>query len=132
MVIISYTILLSILGVRYAFAIAILAGLARFVPYVGPVIVYIVMALVTLFQGGNYFNLQPIYYTLLTIALSILMDQIYDNLISPRIMGRSLGVHPADDGDGARLLHVDRRVVIGLGVVRGVVARLAQVSRKAF
>jgi predicted PurR-regulated permease PerM len=95
MVILSYTILLSILGVRYAFAIAILAGLARFVPYVGPIIVYIVMALVTLFQGGNYFNLQPIYYTLLTIILSILMDQIYDNLISPRIMGRSLGVHPA-------------------------------------
>lgn len=95
MVILSYTILLSILGVRYAFAIAIVAGLARFVPYVGPVIVYIVMALVTLFQGGNYFNLQPIYYTLLTILLSILIDQIYDNLVSPRIMGRSLGVHPA-------------------------------------
>jgi predicted PurR-regulated permease PerM len=95
MVILSYTILLSILGVRYAFAIAILAGLARFVPYVGPIIVYIVMALVTLFQGGNYFNLQPVYYTLLTIVLSIMMDQVYDNLVSPRIMGRSLGVHPA-------------------------------------
>jgi hypothetical protein len=50
---------------------------------------------VTLFQGGNYFNLQPIFYTALTIGLSILLDQIYDNLISPRIMGKSLGVHPA-------------------------------------
>src|SRR4030043_1689244 len=95
MVIISYTILLSILGVRYAFAIAILAGLARFVPYVGPFITYIVMGLVTLFQGGNYFNMQPVFYTMLVIVLSIIMDQIYDNLVSPRIMGRSLGVHPA-------------------------------------
>jgi len=95
LVIISYTILLSILGVRYAIAIAILAGLARFVPYVGPVITYIVMGLVTLFQGGNYFGLLPIYYTLLVIVLSIIMDQIYDNLVSPRVMGRSLGVHPA-------------------------------------
>ncbi len=95
LVIISYTILLSVLGVRYAFAIATLAGLARFVPYVGPLVTYIVLALVTLFQGGNYFNLQPFYYTLLTIALSIVMDQIYDNLVSPRIMGKSLGVHPA-------------------------------------
>ena len=95
MVIISYTILLSILGVRYAFAIAILAGLARFVPYVGPLITYIVMGLVTIFQGGNYFNLVPIYYTLLVILLSIIMDQVYDNLVTPRIMGRSLGVHPA-------------------------------------
>ena len=95
LVILSYTVLLSILGVRYAFAIAILAGLARFVPYVGPLITYIVMGLVTLFQGGNYFNLVPMYYTLLTIVLSILMDQIYDNLVSPRIMGKRLGVHPA-------------------------------------
>ncbi len=95
LVIISYTILLSILGVRYAIAIAILAGLARFVPYVGPALTYIVMGLVTIFQGGNYFNLQPIFYTLLVIVISAIMDQIYDNLVSPRIMGRSLGVHPA-------------------------------------
>jgi predicted PurR-regulated permease PerM len=95
LVIISYTILLSILGVRYAFAIAILAGLARFVPYVGPLITYVVMGLVTLFQGGNYLNMQPVYYTLLTIGLSVIMDQVYDNLVSPRVMGKSLGVHPA-------------------------------------
>jgi predicted PurR-regulated permease PerM len=95
LVIISYSILLSILGVRYGFAIAILAGLARFIPYIGPLITYIVMGLVTLFQGGNYFNLQPMIYTALCIGLSILMDQIYDNLVSPRIMGKSLGVHPA-------------------------------------
>jgi predicted PurR-regulated permease PerM len=95
MVILSYTVLLSILGVRFAFAIAILAGLARFVPYIGPLINYIVLGMVTLFQGGNYFNLAPIYYTILVIGLSILMDQIYDNLVSPRIMGKSLGVHPA-------------------------------------
>ena len=95
MVIISYLILLSILGVRYAFALAILAGIARFVPYIGPLITYIVMALVTLFQGGNYFNLQPVFYTALVIVLSIFMDQIYDNLVVPRVMGRSLGVHPA-------------------------------------
>lgn len=95
LVIISYTILLSILGVRYAFALAILAGVARFVPYIGPLITYIVMGLVTLFQGGNYFNLQQYIYTAIVIGLSILMDQVYDNLVVPRVMGKSLGVHPA-------------------------------------
>ena len=95
LVMISYSILLSILGVRYSIALAILAGLARFVPYIGPLITYIVIGLVTLFQGGNYFNLQPFFYTLLVIVLSILIDQVYDNLVAPRIMGRSLGVHPA-------------------------------------
>ena len=95
MVMITYSILFSILGVRYAFALALLAGLARFIPYVGPLITYIVIGLVTLFQGGNYFNLQPIFYTLLVIGLSLLVDQIYDNLVAPRIMGKRLGVHPA-------------------------------------
>jgi len=95
MVMITYSILLSVLGVRYSFALAILAGLARFVPYIGPLITYIVIGLVTLFQGGNYFNLQPFFYTVLVIILSIIVDQVYDNIVSPRIMGRSLGVHPA-------------------------------------
>jgi predicted PurR-regulated permease PerM len=95
MVIFTYMVLLSILGVRYAIALAILAGVARFVPYVGAYVTYVILALVTLFQGGNYFNLVPIYYTLITIGLSIAVDQVYDNLVSPRIMGRSLGVHPA-------------------------------------
>jgi predicted PurR-regulated permease PerM len=95
MVILSYTILLYILGVKYAIALAILAGLARFVPYIGAYVYYVILALVTLFQGGNYFSLAPIYYTLLCIGLSVALDQTYDNLVSPRIMGRSLGVHPA-------------------------------------
>jgi predicted PurR-regulated permease PerM len=95
MVILSYMILLSILGVRYAIAVAILAGLARFVPYIGAYVYYVILALVTIFQGGNYFGLAPIYYTLLCIGLCVLVDQTYDNLVSPRIMGRSLGVHPA-------------------------------------
>ena len=95
LIVICYTILLSILGVRYAFAIAVLAGIARFVPYVGPFITWTILGLVTFFQGGNYFNLQPVYYTILAIALALILDQIFDNLVSPRILGTSLGVHPA-------------------------------------
>ncbi len=95
LIVICYTILLSILGVRYAFAIAVLAGFARFVPYVGPFITWTILGLVTFFQGSNYFNLQPLYYTILAIALALILDQIFDNLVSPRILGTTLGVHPA-------------------------------------
>jgi predicted PurR-regulated permease PerM len=95
LVILSYSILLTILGVRYALAIAILAGLARFIPWVGPLVTYIVMGLVTIFQARNYFGLIPWQYTLLVLVLMILLDQTFDNLVSPRIMGQRLGVHPA-------------------------------------
>jgi predicted PurR-regulated permease PerM len=94
-VILTYSVLLAILGVRYSIAIAILAGIARFVPYLGPLIAYIVMGLVTIFQPGNYFGLEPWQYTLLVIGISFVVDQIFDNLVSPRILGQSLGVHPA-------------------------------------
>jgi predicted PurR-regulated permease PerM len=81
--------------VRYSLAIAILAGLGRFVPYIGPLVVWIVLALVTLFQGSNFFGMVSYQYTLLVLALAILLDQIIDNYINPRFLGRALGVHPA-------------------------------------
>jgi predicted PurR-regulated permease PerM len=90
-----YTILLTALGVRYSLGIAILAGLARFIPYVGPAIVWIVIALVSLLQGHNYFGLQPWVFAIVVIGLSVLLDQILDNVVVPRFHGQTLGVHPA-------------------------------------
>ena len=72
-----------------------MAGLARFVPYVGPWVSGLITALVTFFQPGNYFQLEPWAYALMVVALCVLVDQIYDNLVSPRIIGQSLGLHPA-------------------------------------
>jgi predicted PurR-regulated permease PerM len=131
MVIFSYMILLSVLGVRYAYAIAILAGLARFVPYIGPLITYIVLGLVTLFQGGNYFGLQPVFYTALCIGLSILLDQVYDNLVSPRIMGKSLGVHPAAVLIVA-IIAANLIGLIGLLLAAPVLASLTLIGRYTF
>ena len=95
LVVFLYTLLMTILGVHYAIAIALLAGIARFVPYIGPLTTWTVTVLVAFFQGGNYFGLIPLHYAILVVACALLLDQIFDNLIGPRIMGKSLGVHPA-------------------------------------
>ncbi len=95
LVILSYTLLMTILGVKYSYAIAILAGVARFLPYIGPLITWIVLILVTLFQGSNYFGLQPLHHAILALTLAFLLDQVFDNLVQPKIMGQSLRVHPA-------------------------------------
>ncbi len=95
LVIVAYTILMSILGVRYALGLAILAGLARFFPYVGPFVTMTVTFLVTVFQPENYFGLAPIHFALLVIVSCFVLDQVFDNLVSPLLMGQSLGVHPA-------------------------------------
>jgi predicted PurR-regulated permease PerM len=92
-----YVVLLSILGVRYALGLALMAGLAKFLPYIGPAITWIVMALITFFQTSKPFHLeaQPLLYTIIVVATSLIMDQIIDNLITPRILARTLKVHPA-------------------------------------
>ncbi|GAB4505431.1 MAG: AI-2E family transporter [Anaerolineales bacterium] len=95
MAVVTYTILLSALGLRYAVGLALLAGLARFLPYIGPAINWIVLVLVAYFQGFKLFGMQPLAYTLLVVALALLVDQIFDNLISPRLMADALKVHPA-------------------------------------
>ena len=93
--IVVYTLVLAILGVKFFYGLALVAGLARFVPYIGPTIAWIVYALVTLFQGETIFGLTPFAYTLMVVGISLLMDGIIDSLVTPRIMGGALRVHPA-------------------------------------
>jgi len=90
-----FSLVLSALGTRFFLALALLTGLARFVPYIGAPITWTVIALVTYFQAGNYLGLVPWQYTLVVIGFVIIIDNIFDNLVSPRILGHSLGVHPA-------------------------------------
>jgi predicted PurR-regulated permease PerM len=93
--VITYTILMSILGVHYAFPIALIGGFAGFLPYVGAAINYIIIGLVTYFQGSNPYGLLPLTYTIVAIVVALLIDQVHDNLVSPRLMGQTLKVHPA-------------------------------------
>ncbi len=93
--IVVYTILFVILGVRYFLALALLSGLARFVPYIGQWVNWGVLILVTVFQKSNYFGLDTLQYVILVAAFVFVIDQIFDNAVSPRILGRSMGVHPA-------------------------------------
>ncbi len=91
-----YSVVLSILGVRYAIGLALAAGFARFVPYVGPAINWTALALVTFFQPYQPFGAEnQIYYTLLVFVIALFIDQIFDNIVSPRIMADALRVHPA-------------------------------------
>jgi predicted PurR-regulated permease PerM len=128
LVILSYSVLMAILGMRFSIGIAILAGLARFVPYLGPLIVWIVTAVVAIFQGSNYFGLQPWQYAILVLALAIILDQIFDNLVSPRFLGQALGIHPAAVLVAA-LVATKLIGVIGLVLAAPVLATLILLTR---
>ncbi len=95
LVVLVYSILLAILGVRFFYGLALLAGLARFVPYVGPAITWTAYGLVAYFQGYTLFGLQPFTYALIVIGIALLTDMIMDNFVTPRLLGSALRVHPA-------------------------------------
>ena len=93
--ILVYTILLGAMGLRFFIGLALLAGLARFVPYVGPVVAWTSYGLVAFFQGSTIFGLPPIWYVVLVVGVAWFTDVILDNLVGVRLMGQALQIHPA-------------------------------------
>ncbi len=93
--IIVYIILLGALGVNFYYGLAFIAGLARFVPYVGPAVAWTAYGLVSLFQGTTIFGLESFPYALVVIGVAWITDVILDNFVVPRLMGDALKVHPA-------------------------------------
>jgi predicted PurR-regulated permease PerM len=93
--ILVYTVMLGAVGLRFFIGLALLAGLARFVPYVGPAVAWTSYGLVAFFQGSTMFGLAPIWYVVLVVGLAWVTDLILDNLVGTRLMGNALKIHPA-------------------------------------
>lgn len=131
MVFVAYLIVLSALGVRYSIALAALTGLAIFIPYVGAWTSSIVMVLVTFFQPMNYFGLQPWQYSILILAIALIINFIFDNYISPRFLGRTLDIHPAAVLIAA-LLMANLFGLVGIFLAAPIVATIKAVSLYVF
>lgn len=93
--ILAYNIILGGLGIRYFFGLALLAGLARFIPYVGPFVAWTTYGLVAFFQGSTLFGITPLAYVGVVVGTAWLMDLVMDNVVVPRLMADALRVHPA-------------------------------------
>jgi predicted PurR-regulated permease PerM len=77
---------LSLLGIKYALALAVLSGLLEVIPNLGP----IAATLPAFFIG-----LSQSYVTGLSmIALYFIVQQLENNLIVPIVMKKALGIHP--------------------------------------
>lgn len=76
----------SVLGVRHALLLGVLAGVLELVPIVGPIFAGTVAAGVAFFQ--------PWPLVLWVILAAILIQQLENNLLVPRISGAAVGVSP--------------------------------------
>ena len=85
---------LSILGVRNSLTLGLLSGLLEFVPTLGPVIGTMAAMIVAFFQPTNPWGLESWQFALLVLALMIVIQQVENNFLVPRIVGGALDLHP--------------------------------------
>ncbi len=83
---ILYYIGLTILGVKYALVIAILGGLLEIIPYIGPILAAVPAVFLAFTQSP--------YLALLVIALYVVVQQLENHLLVPKIMQRVIGLNP--------------------------------------
>jgi GNAT superfamily N-acetyltransferase len=64
------------------------------VPNLGPIIAAIPAVAVAFFEGSTWIPLSNAWFAVLVLGLYILIQQIEGNVLLPRVMGRSLDLHP--------------------------------------
>ena len=75
-----------LLGLKYAVPLAIFAGILEAVPTLGPILATIVAAIVG-------FTISPL-TGILTIAAGIVIQQLENNIIVPKVMKQTIGLNP--------------------------------------
>ncbi len=87
-------IVLTILNVNNALGLAILAGILEFLPIVGPLVGAGAAILVAFFQDGNWLGIESsLTYAIVVAVAMILIQQVENNLLVPRIVGGALDLH---------------------------------------
>ncbi len=81
------TIVLYLVGIEFSVVLGIFAGITNIIPYFGPVIGMIASGII------GALSEKPITGLFAVIALAI-VQQIDANILSPRIVGGSVGIHP--------------------------------------
>ena len=81
------SIALYLVGLDYAVMVGMTAGFCNIIPYVGPLIGSVLAIIVALLSGS------PMKAVFAVVAL-IVVQQLDGNIISPKVVGDSVGLHP--------------------------------------
>lgn len=87
-------VMLTILGVNFALPLALVAGILEFIPFFGPFISEVAAVLVVIFQGSNWLGVSPLVFSGIVLAVYLIIQQIENNVLVPRIIGSRLNLHP--------------------------------------
>jgi predicted PurR-regulated permease PerM len=88
------TIGLTALGMPGALYLGIIAGLLEIIPNLGPIIATVPAVIVALIQGSAYLPISHLAFAGLIILFYILVQQVENNLIVPRVLGAAVELPP--------------------------------------
>jgi predicted PurR-regulated permease PerM len=97
---IAMAIVFTLLGVRYSIVLGTLAGLLYLVPYIGALLIALTSGLVAFFGGQGqalWLFAVPTHswqYTLVVVGTALVVNTLFDQVLVPRIVGGSVGLHP--------------------------------------
>jgi predicted PurR-regulated permease PerM len=83
---VAYTSFLLLAQFPYAFALGAIAGLLEFIPFVGPLVTFVLILGMAILTGYTHW--------LVVLVFLILWRGIQDYVTSPYLMGRGLKLHP--------------------------------------
>jgi predicted PurR-regulated permease PerM len=95
---------LWMLGMQSASLLGLLAGILETIPNLGPILSAIPALIIAFLQGSTRLPISPPWFVLLVAGLYVVIQQVENNFLVPRIIGRSVNLHP---------------LVVLLGVVAG-------------
>ena len=85
---------LSLMGVRGALILAILAAALEILPNIGPILAMIPAVIIALAQGSSTLELSNLNFALLVIGVYFVIQQLEYQLLVPRVIGTSVHLHP--------------------------------------
>jgi predicted PurR-regulated permease PerM len=89
--------LATVIGLPNALLLGLISGLAEFLPNVGAFLAAIPAVIIALFQNEASWlgrQMSPFWFALVVLGLYTLLQQIENLLLVPRVIGRSLNLHP--------------------------------------
>jgi predicted PurR-regulated permease PerM len=86
--------LLAILGVRNALLLGVLAGVLEVIPNIGPIMAAIPAIASAFFRGSTIWPIETHWFALVVTGLYVVIQQVENNVLVPRIIGSSVQLHP--------------------------------------
>jgi predicted PurR-regulated permease PerM/phosphoglycolate phosphatase-like HAD superfamily hydrolase len=85
---------MTVVGLPNAGLMGLIAGLLEVIPTFGPILATIPALLIAFFQGSTYLPISNFWFMVLVLGVYLLIQQMENAYLVPRIMGRRLLLHP--------------------------------------